>query len=102
MRKLITATLAFALLGGTAAVAQPYGGYRGDNGYTRDYRDNDRYDNNRYDNRYDRRDNDRYDNNQSWRRGMIIRDFGRFMVNDWRRIGLHAPGRNLHWVQRGN
>jgi Ni/Co efflux regulator RcnB len=101
MRKLITATLAFALLGGTAAVAQPYGGQRGDNrAYTQDYRGGNQFD--RRDNdRFDRR-GDRFDNNQTWRRGMMFRDYQRFTVNDWRRFGLHRPGRGLHWVQRGN
>ena len=100
MKTLITATLAFALLGGTAAVAQPYNGVRGnDRAYTQDYRGSqfDRRDNNRFDRR-----NDRFDNNQVWRRGMVFRDYNRFLVNDWWRHGLQRPARNMHWVQRGN
>jgi Ni/Co efflux regulator RcnB len=89
MRKLIGATLALTLLGATAAVAQPYGGYDR-NGI---------YDNRGFDNRYDRNWNgDRF----MWRRGMMFRDHSRFVVRDWWRHGLHRPARNQHWTQHGN
>ena len=95
---IISAALAFALLGGTAAVAQPYGGNdRG--GYDRDYRNDRDRDGYRDGSRFDRRD-DRFDSN--WRRGMTFRDHNRFVVRDWNRMGLHAPGRSLHWVRAGN
>ena len=103
MRKIFSAALAFALLGGTAAVAQPYGD-RDNRSYSRDYRDNDRYDRgygyDRNDGRYDR-DNRRFDGRNQWRRGMYFRDANRFQVRDWHRRGLNRPGRGLFWVQQG-
>ena len=35
-------------------------------------------------------------------RGMMFRDYNRFLVNDWWRHGLNRPVRGMHWVQRGN
>jgi Ni/Co efflux regulator RcnB len=100
MKKILGAALALTLLGGTAAVAQPYGGYDRDNrGYTRDFRDNDRFD--RFDRRWDR--DNRWDRGdwRRWRRGMVFNNHYRFHVRDWHRYGLHRPGRGLFWVQQG-
>ena len=98
MKRLVGAALALTLLGTTAAVAQPYGGFdRNDRGI---------YDNRGFDNRgFDRGDRfgpgwDRPSFN--WRRGMMFRDHNRFVVRDWIRYNLRRPPRGMHWSQNGN
>ena len=103
MKRLIGAALALTLLGGTAVVAQPYGGYdRNDRGiYDNRGYDNRGYDDRGYDQNWNGRDDRRWDR-PNWRRGMAFRDHHRFVVRDWYRHGLRRPPRGMHWSQSGN
>lgn len=95
MKRLLTAALALSLLGGTAAVAQPYG-------HGHDRRDE------RHDNRYDR---DRHDNGnhygqrRHWNRGERLPSqyySQRSYWVDYRAHHLRAPPRGYRWVQVDN
>jgi Ni/Co efflux regulator RcnB len=94
MKRLVVAALAMTLLGGSAAVAQPYGGFdRNDRGI---------YDNRGFD-RDGRWDDRRWDRpNFNWRRGMAFHNHRHHIVRDWYRHGLRRPPRGMHWAQHGN
>jgi Ni/Co efflux regulator RcnB len=99
MKKLLIAATALSLLGGTAAMAQPYG-------YDRDHHDY-RYDR---DHRYGRDyrgavGRDVYAPHHRWARGeRLPREYwgGRYVVNDWRVHHLRPPPRGYHWVRVGD
>lgn len=107
MKKIMTAALALALLGGTAAQAQPwdgrYGG--GDRDYGR-YDRSDRYDRyDRYDRRDDRRDyrrdyrDDRRDYRR-WSRGQRIpQSYWGYGVDYRSHRGLRRPPNGYRWVR---
>lgn len=109
-KTLAIATAVLTLAGGSAALAQPYGGYtqgygqsyeRG-YGYDRDHRSYDR-DHRGYDtNRYDR--NDRRGEYRRWSRGDRLPSSyrsSRYAV-DYRRHHLRAPPRGYQWRQVDN
>ena len=117
MKRLISATVALALLGSTAAaVAQPGNDNRGpqnDNRNERYGNDENRYDQSPYDqgrneqggNR-DRRDDPsvRF-GNPRWSRGDRLPNQYRqsqYVANDWRQHGLRQPPRGYRWVRTDN
>jgi Ni/Co efflux regulator RcnB len=90
MKRLLTAALALSLLGGSAAVAQPYGDHRNDQGgYNHDR-----------DRGYDR--GDRHDNGHHWGRGQRLpreyyQDRSRYV--DYRSHHLRRPPSGYRWVR---
>lgn len=123
MKRILAGALCLSLLGGTAAMAQSYGGYRdrdhdgrndryeNDRGYRHDggrYRDrdrdcrNDRYEDDRgY--RHDRGRGCGYAYGQRrhhWQRGGYWRrDYGGYYVSDYGRYRLRPPPRGYRWVR---
>ena len=95
MKRLLTAAIALTLVGGSAAVAQPYQNDRHDSRNERhdDRNNHGRYDNNRHDNR-----------GHHWARGQRLpseyRTRGHYV--DYRRHHLRAPPRGYQWVQVDN
>jgi Ni/Co efflux regulator RcnB len=86
MKKILTAAVVFALLGGTAALAQPYGGQGHNNGHD------------------DRAQGPRGPQGHNWSRGQRLpstyRD-SRHAV-DYRQHHLRAPPRGYRWQQVDN
>jgi Ni/Co efflux regulator RcnB len=86
MKRLLCAAVALSLVGGSAAMAQPY----------------DRHDN-RHDNRYDHHDN-RNNGHHRWARGERLpaqyRSHGYYV--DYHRHHLRAPPRGYQWVHVDN
>jgi Ni/Co efflux regulator RcnB len=98
MKKVLSAALALSLLGGTAAMAQPYGhsDHRNDNN-GRYSQSADRHDD-RHDNRHDNR-------NHRWSRGERLPSSyysSRSHYVDYRRHHLRQPPRGYQWVQVDN
>jgi Ni/Co efflux regulator RcnB len=101
MKRLLTAAMVLSLVGGSAAMAQPYHNDRHDSRNERHDDRNDRYGNDRY---------DRHDNGQhrgqykKWARGQRLpseyRTRGHYV--DYRRHHLRAPPRGYQWVQVNN
>lgn len=88
MKRILSAALALSLLGGTAAMAQPYGDHRNDN------------------NRHDQRVDNRHDNRQAhrWTRGQRLPNtyYTRSHYVDYRKHHLRQPPRGYQWVQVDN
>lgn len=122
MKRLLTAAIALTLLGGSAAMAQPYNADRYDGPDSRYDRQDDRYErgddrydrydrDDRRDDRYDRRDDrrdyrsDRYDRREHrWSRGERLPGHyrGRGYYVDHRAHHLRAPPRGYQWVRADN
>jgi Ni/Co efflux regulator RcnB len=94
MKRFLTAAIALSLIGGSAAMAQPYGNDRHDR---RDERHDSRSDNGRHDNGLHRGHN-------KWAKGQRLpseyRTRGHYV--DYRRHHLRAPPRGYQWVQVDN
>jgi Ni/Co efflux regulator RcnB len=96
MKRLLIATVALSLLGGTAASADPHGHGRG--------HDRDRYERDRHDGRHDN-GNHYGQRKHRWARGERLpttyyRDRGYYV--DYRRHHLRAPPRGYQWVRVDN
>jgi Ni/Co efflux regulator RcnB len=111
MKRLMTAALALSLLGGTAAMAQPYGQDNHDNrgGYDQGRgNNNDRGNGNGNAYGHDRGNGYAYGHDQRqhrWNRGERLptayyQDRGRYI--DYRRHNLRHPPRGYQWVQVDN
>ena len=92
MKRLLTAAIVLSLVGGSAAMAQPYQNDRHD---SRNERHDTRNDNNRHDN----------GNHRGWYKGGHIDrgDWNRGQrVNDYRRYHLQRPPRGYEWRRVDN
>jgi Ni/Co efflux regulator RcnB len=89
MKRLISTILAFSLLGGSAAMAAPFGPL-----HPTPIRD---------DHRDDHRGPDRAPAHHAWRKGeRLDRRYGNYtVVSDWNRYHLRRPPRGYHWVNYG-
>ena|SRR5579862_6752083 len=99
MRRLLTAALALSLLGGTAALAQPYDQHRDDHGGY-DQQRHDQHNGQAYGQRHDQEDQRRH-----WNRGERLpatyyRDRGHYV--DYRTHHLRRPPSGYQWVQVDN
>jgi Ni/Co efflux regulator RcnB len=112
MKRLLTAALALSLLGGTAALAQPYDQRQGDHsGYDQQRRDQQHNGQAGYGQRNDQggygQRSDRQDQRQMrhWARGQRLppayyQDRGHYV--DYRSHHLRRPPRGYQWVQADN
>ncbi|MBU6299164.1 MAG: RcnB family protein [Alphaproteobacteria bacterium] len=107
MKRLITAAIALALLGSTAAIAQPY--QRSDH-HQSDHRPSDHGQmttswNNNGDSRNHQADNRYYSDHPHWSRGDRLSNQyqqRQYVVSDWRANHLRRPSRGHHWVRVNN
>ncbi len=102
MKRLMTAAIALSLLGGSAALAQPYGhAYGHDKQQVREDRRDDRRDNRAA---YQQGRQDQRQQARRWKNGERLpaayRTRGHYV--DYRRNHLRQPPRGYQWVQADN